>query len=309
MTQHRSDLAARLDWPEHPVDAVIDTDTFNEIDDQFAVSLLVRSAPRITTKALFAAPFHNAKSSGPADGMRKSYEEILRLLGLLGRDDLRSVAFEGATAYLPSEHEPVSSDASERLAELAMTYGPERPLYVIATGAITNVASALLLAPDIAERIVIVWLGGHAHDWPDTREFNLFQDVAAARVVMASGAALVQLPCMGVVSALTTSGPELEHWLRGRSRLADYLVDITTSEALAESRHAAWTRPIWDVAPVAWLLDQELARSRLVPAPMPTYGGHYSFDPGRHPIRYVYWVDRDAVFDALFEAVGRSGLP
>jgi len=309
MTPDWSDLTARLDWPDHPVDAVIDTDTFNEIDDQFAVSLLVRSTSRITTKALFAAPFHNAKSTGAADGMRKSYEEIVRLLSLLGRDDLASVVFEGATAYLPNEDEPVRSDAAVHLTELAMAYSPERPLYVIATAAITNVASALLIAPDIAARIVIVWLGGHAHHWPDTQEFNLFQDVAAARVVMASGAALVQLPCMGVVSALTTSGPELERWLRGRSGLADYLVDITTREALAESRHATWTRPIWDVAPVAWLLDQRVTRSSLVPAPLPTYDGHYSFDSGRHPIRYVYWVDRDAVFEALFEALGRTELP
>ena len=87
------------------------------------------------------------------------------------------------------------------LAALALGYTPEKPLYVIAIGAITNVASALLMKPEIKDRIVLIWLGGNAHEWPDNKEFNLFQDVAAARVVFGCGAALVQLPCMGVVSS------------------------------------------------------------------------------------------------------------
>jgi inosine-uridine nucleoside N-ribohydrolase len=65
---------------------------------------------------------------------------------------------------------------------------------VVAIGAITNVASALLLAPDIAERIVVVWLGGHPHGWHHTREFNLQQDVTAARHVFDCGVPLIQCP-------------------------------------------------------------------------------------------------------------------
>lgn len=63
---------------------------------------------------------------------------------------------------------------------------------VLAIGTITNVASALLADPGITEKIVIVWLGGHAPQRPDTFEFNMLQDVAAARIVFSSGAALVQ---------------------------------------------------------------------------------------------------------------------
>ena len=78
-----------------------------------------------------------------------------------------------------------------------MAQPDDQPLYVVAIGAITNVASALLMKPEIAEKIVLVWLGGHAWTWPDTREFNLIQDVAAARVVFGCGVPLVQLSCMG----------------------------------------------------------------------------------------------------------------
>ena len=114
----------------------------------------------------------------------------------------------------------------------------------------TNVASAILLRPEIVDRIVIVWLGGNAFEWPDNREFNALQDVAAARVVFNSGAAVVQLPCMGVVSSFRTTGPELEYHLRGKNPLCDYLVSIVEQAAAESGAGICWSRPIWDVTAV-----------------------------------------------------------
>ncbi len=91
-----------------------------------------------------------------------------------------------------------------------MNYTPEKPLYVLAIGAITNVASAILKNPDIIDRIVIVWLGGNVLHWPENKEFNLYQDVAAARIIFECGAALVQLPllwrCIGGYDDRTGAG-------------------------------------------------------------------------------------------------------
>jgi inosine-uridine nucleoside N-ribohydrolase len=280
---------------------ILDTDTFNEIDDQYALAFLVKSGDKLRIRGIHAAPFFNENSSGPGEGMEKSYDEIFRVLALLKRDDLKGLVKKGSPRYLPSETEPVDSPAARHLAELAMGYTEDRPLYVIAIGAITNAASALLLQPAIKDRIVIVWLGGHALDWPDTKEFNMAQDVAAARVVFNSGAAVVQLPCMGVVSAFTVSGPELEYWLRGKNELCDYLVDVTTKAALRDSGLSAWTRAIWDVTAVAWLLEGGYMLDRLEHIPIPQYDHHYSFDPTRHFYRYVYHINRDRLFGALCE--------
>ncbi|MDE7061919.1 MAG: nucleoside hydrolase [Lachnospiraceae bacterium] len=195
----------RLQKPEGPVDVVLDTDTFNEIDDQFALSYLVRSENELRLQGIYAAPFLNKRSASPEDGMERSFQEIYRVLELLERDDLKSKVHRGSASYLPDEHTPVHSDAAEHLAELAMQYTEEKPLYVIAIAAITNIASALLLKPEIADRIVVVWLGGESFEWPHNREFNCYQDVAAVRVVFDSKAAVVLLPCMGVVSAFATT--------------------------------------------------------------------------------------------------------
>ena len=75
-------LIQRLEKPKGRVDVVIDTDTYNEIDDQFALSYLIKSDEKLNLKAIYAAPFFNEKSTGPADGMEKSYQEIKeRMIG------------------------------------------------------------------------------------------------------------------------------------------------------------------------------------------------------------------------------------
>jgi len=300
MLKDQEGLLRRLQRPVGKADVVLDTDTYNEIDDQFALSYLVRSDEKLSVKAIYAAPFFNDKSTGPADGMEKSYQEILKILTLLGREDLKQVAFRGSESYLPGEAVPVKSAAAEDLAVRAMAYSPENPLYVATIGAITNIASAILINPDIIDRVVIIWLGGNSYEWPDNREFNLSQDVAAGRVVFNSGAAVVQLPCMGVVSAFTTTGPELEYALRGKNELCDYLADSVLKEISSYNAGAFWSRAIWDVTSIGWLLGENFTLDRLEASPIPQYDHHYSFDKTRHFIRYVYHINRDALFEDLF---------
>lgn len=298
-------MIKRLEKPQGKIDVILDTDTYNEIDDQFALSYMVKSPEKLNVKAIYAAPFFNEKSTGPADGMEKSYEEILRLLTLLGREDLKQVVYRGSTEYMPSETEPVISDAAWDLAKRAMEYTEEHPLYVVAIGAITNISSALLLNPEIKNRIVLVWLGGHALHWPHNREFNLDQDIAGARIVFGCGVPLVQLPCMGVVSEFATGEQELEFHLRGKNELCDYLIDTAIREGRISPGGPTWTRVIWDVTAVAWLLDGDFVEDRLIRSPIPEYDGYYAFDPDRHFMKYVYHIKRDALFADLFEKLAK----
>ena len=294
-------LLRRLERPTGPVDVVLDTDTYNEVDDQFALSYLLASQEQLSLKALYAAPFFNENSTGPADGMEKSYAEILRLLDLAGSKFPRELVFRGSQNYLPNEETPVFSPAAEHLAKLAREYSPDHPLYVVAIGVLTNVASALLLQPEIRDRIVLVWLGGHAWHWPHNQEFNAWQDVAADRVLFDSGCAVVQLPCQGVVSQFRTTGPELRLHLGGKNALCDYLVSLVEDSEKAAGSGPCWSRPIWDVTAVAWLLGPSFVEDRLAPSPIFQYDHHYSFDPGRHPIRYAYEIHRDPLFADLFQ--------
>lgn len=287
------------------MDIVIDADAFNEIDDQFAIAYALCAPEYLNVRAIYAAPFLNARVGSPAEGMEKSYQEILKLLALAGTE--REV-YRGSEVYLPDEKTFVPSEAAADLARRAEAYSCEKPLYVVALGAITNVASALLMNPEIADRIVVVWLGGNALEWPHNREFNIRQDVAAARVVFASGAPLVMLPCFGVVSAFTTTEHELNHWLRGRNALCDYLVQNTIDEAESYAKGHVWSRPIWDAAAVGWLLnrDNALMQDRLIPTPVPEYDHRWRCPEDGPECRYVYYIKRDALFEDMFIRLARG---
>ncbi len=292
-----------LTVPKGKIDVVLDTDAYNEVDDQFAIAYLLLSKERLNTKAIYAAPFLNKRVQTPKEGMEKSYREIVKITQMMGE---QVEIYSGSEHYLPDEKTPVLSPAARDLAERAMTYSEEHLLYVVAIGAITNVASAILLNPEIAKRIVVVWLGGHALHMRHTREFNLYQDIAAARVVMSSQAAFVQLPCRGVVSSFTISKPELVYWLQGKNKLADYLSSAVIDEAEGYAEGKPWTRCIWDVTAVAWLLNDEdrFMESRVCPVCLPTYDGLYASEEAPSKLmRYVYHIKRDTLMEDLIQKI------
>ena len=295
-----------LTVPSGTVDCVLDTDTYNEIDDQFALSLLVKHE-KTNVKAIYACPFFNSNSSSPEDGMEKSYDEIMNLLTLIGDEEMKKNVYKGSREYLPDEKTFAESPAARHLCGLAMQYSKEKPLYVVAIGCITNVASALLMRPEIADNIVVVWLGGHYTSWIDTNEFNMMQDIAAARVVFGSGCTLVQLPCMGVVSAFYVSGPELDYWLKGKNALCDYLVKHTTEAAEEYAKGRVWSRIIWDVTAAAWLLNDggRFMLSEIIHTPIPEYDHQYAYDNRRHFMCRVTHIHRDPLMQELFRVLAK----
>ena len=296
-----------LSVPTGMVDVILDTDTYNEIADQFALAYLVRSEEKLNVVGLTAAPFFNENSTSPADGMERSYQEILHLLDLLGREDLKEITFRGSDRYLPDEQTPVSSDAARFLAETSRTYTSEHPLYIVAIGAITNVASALLMEPSTKENCVVVWLGGHALGY-GAAEFNMMQDIAAARVVMLSGIPFVQLPCRGVVDTFHSTAPELNYWLAGKNALCDYLVQHTCEAAESYAAGKPWSRVIWDVTTIGWLLNDNdrFMTSCILHAPVPEYDLRYAEDKKAPLIRYVDHINRDALMEDLFRKLTKE---
>ena len=279
---------------------VLDTDTYNEIDDQFAVVYAMFSE-QIAVEAIYAAPFYNSRSSNPGDGMEKSYEEIHRVLDKLDHQHEKFV-FRGSTTYLPGSDQPVESDAAANLIERAMAERDE-PLYVAAIGAITNVASAILLEPRIIERIVLVWLGGQPYYWPNTREFNLGQDISAAQVIFNCGVPLVQIPCKNVSEHLRTTVPEMERYAKGRGDIGDYLYEIF---AAYHEDHFAWSKVIWDIAAIAWMVNPKWVPSHISPSPILTSECTWSFDSSRHFIRVAIDAHRDAIFGDLFRKLEKN---
>lgn len=283
---------------------VLDTDTYNEEDDQFALAYAVRAAEagEFRLEAVHAALFENPGISA-AEGMELSYREIHRVLELIGSTAYGDRVFRGAPRRI-ERGQPVISPAAENLIRLAREER-EGPLYVLAIGAGTNVASALLEAPDIAERITVIWLAGNSLHWPHVQEYNMAQDPCAARCILDSGVPLVLIPAYNVTAGLVTSLYELEHHLDGRSPIGTYLVDIVRRRGNDPgNRGMAWSKIVWDIAGVAYLLHPEWFMTRLVPTPILTEDFHWASDPSRPLMRICDFLQRDPIFTDVFRRLG-----
>lgn len=306
----------KLQPPQGRIRAVIDTDTYNEIDDQFAISYALFSQDKFDILGYYAVPFYNTRSESAGHGMQLSYEEILRLFKKLDVP-LENLAFQGSAGFLEDYASPFDSDAARHLIHTAME--SEEPLYVIALGALTNIASAILIEPKIIEKLVIVWMGGHAFHWPDTTEFNLRGDLLASRLVFNCGVPLVLIPARGVTSHLSSTVAELERYVKGRGLIGDFLFDrFCAYEGLEEGG----SKEIWDIVAVAYLINPDWVPSYLTSSPMiarqppekepgpkryPKELHHltWSFDNSRYAIRYAYYVHRDPVFKDFFSKLSR----
>ena len=287
-----------LSPPSGKVRMVLDTDTFNEVDDQFAVTHALLSPESMRVEAIYAAPYYKKSIASPGEGMELSYQEILQLLQRLDIAD-EGLTHRGSATFMVDATTPVKSAASEDLIARAMATNPDDgPLYVVAIGAITNVASAILQEPAIIERIVVVWLGGHALYWPSAREFNLSGDPHAARILLDCGVPLLQLPCWPVVSHLLTNIPELERYVEPCGVIGAFLTERVKGY---HAEHKGWGKEIWDLAATAYLVNPNWIESVLVHSPILTTEETWSVDQRRHLIRTATKINRDAIFRDFFD--------
>ncbi|MBQ8187378.1 MAG: nucleoside hydrolase [Clostridia bacterium] len=278
---------------------ILDTDTYNEIDDQFAVALAMLAPDKIDLACITAAPFHNGNSESFADGMEKSYREIGICTKLVNESHGAKIPpyYRGSTERMPDVDTPVESEAAHKIAETVMAY--DGMTYIVPIGAITNVASAILLHPEIKEKIAIIWLGGVAR-WFAHPEFNLAGDINATNAVFKSGVPMLQFPCMGVVSHLTMDIYELEHFLRGNSPLGDYLCDNVA--ACKPKNAVSWSRVIWDISTIAGIINPNLYIVSEQPRPY-VNPETWAYEYGKYEgtIEHVDYIHRDATISLLMQ--------
>lgn len=295
-------LLARLNIPCGKIKMVLDTDTYNEVDDQFALCYALMSPERLDVMAVYAAPFHNDRSDSYADGMERSYDEIVRLLGKMGRS-AEGFVFKGSTQRMASYEAPADSPAARDLIAKAMAMPEGELLYVVAIGAITNVASAIALEPAIREKIVVIWLGGQPHNYHTASEFNLNGDIVASQFMYDCGVPFIQVPAMGVSSHLLATVPELEAYLKGYNPTCDALVELFSAYS---DDHFGWAKEIWDISAIGYLIDPAWSFSAVVPAPILSSDSNYSHNPARHFMREVLWVNRNAIFKDMYTKLRKA---
>lgn len=196
---------------------IADTDCNCECDDQFCIAHMLMT-PRFDMRGIIAE--HYAEP----DSERKSYEEIKRVMSLMDVEDSRIKVLHGAKEAMVDIRTPIDSEGARFIVEEAMKDDP-RPLFICGQAACTNIASAYLMEPRIARKVVVIWIGGRPY--PEGGfEFNQNNDLNAARVLFQSDLELWQVP-FNVYTVMKVSFFEMLTHVYPCGKIGEYLVKHT----------------------------------------------------------------------------------
>jgi inosine-uridine nucleoside N-ribohydrolase len=279
---------------------ILDTDTYNEIDDQYALAYCYLS-DKIDLLSVNAAPFLNDRSESYADGMEKSYHEAIKTLKLVDPEFTTPVYRGSVENLLETGRDFTESEAVDNIIKTVRE--SDEIVYVLAIGGITNVTSAIMMAPDIKDNMCVIWLGAHMFGHDDIYEFNLYQDLRASQLLVNSGVPLLLCPAWCVTAVLSANMGHFRDLRSGDNNICEYLYSITEEYYIGAGSPERWTRIIWDIAAPAILDRPECADIEIVTAPVFTDDYHYAFDSSRHKMMYLKGLDREIVYEGAWKAI------
>ncbi len=237
-----------------------DADTANEVDDLYAI-VRAFAEPTWDIKALGSAQWQ-ASQNATGNTLEDSQKLNERLVQLMGRSKDVYLPRGGHRRLYDWGEQAIHSAASHAIIQLAKGMPAGEKLTVITVGALTNVASAVLIDPGIADRLQVYWLGS-TYDFEKERlgftEFNVVMDVQAVNKMMASTVEMHVLPTDALYGA-RTSFAAAERQLSGKGPLADMLLDRWRNHLDPGTE----SRILWDLALVEILADPSLASERKV---------------------------------------------
>ena len=235
---------------------VVDNDFSGDPDGLVALAhhLLSPTNEVIAVTSSFVDPRFAGPSPRAVDGAAFARE----LLEVVGGPQRPAVA--------AGSEVPFGSGSAGAAAEAIVTAAradSELPLFVVCGGPLTNVAQALVEAPDIASRFGLVWIGG-ALD-PSAFEYNRETDPAAAAAVLARRDLAVHSFPLETYRQCAYSVAELEHDVGGSGALGSWLWERFTDPPEWLRVGGVW--PLGDSPPVlVTALGTESSRFEDVPA-------------------------------------------
>lgn len=166
---------------------------------------------------------------------------------------------------------------------------------------IANFNDTLLKDSIIIDKIEIIWLGSNSFLSKDNKEFNFKQDVQAVRTGFESKVALTIIPCKNVALNLNTSIYELEHFLKGKSELCDYLCQRFYNDGVHGIQER---RVIWDISTIAYLISKNWFETIKTSCPNINDDTSYEFTSNNHLITVVNYLNSKKIFEDLFKKLG-----
>ena len=235
------------------IPVVLSTDTGNEIDDQWVVAHIL-THPEFEVLAIISM---HAPSLPPPAG-RSSYLVILDEVENRMKMKVHPPIFEGASLPLADARTPRPNAGVDFIIESSKRFSKNNRLDVLAIGAGTDVASAILQDPTIVDRIRVFGMGFKS--WTDGGdEYNVLNDVKAWQVILQSDVPVV-VGCGDVARAsLSLSLDQARDLVSAHGPVGHWLwkeFEAWYWRHIKPLRKDDFTKPwiIWDEVSLAFLL-------------------------------------------------------
>src|ERR1035437_2633050 len=176
------------DTVEPRIRVIIDNDFGGDPDGLFQLAHHILS-PSVEIKGIigsinYQGGFYGSPST--ATYACTQVNELLKVMQLAGKFPV----YEGGNSSLTDIKTPVISEGAKAIVQEAMWEDTKMPLYVVCGAGLTSIASAYLMEPRIAKKIILVWIGGGEYHGLTTTplkennpEYNLGIDIKACQVI------------------------------------------------------------------------------------------------------------------------------
>ena len=96
---------------------------------------------------------------------------------------------------------------------------------------------------------------------------------------------------------------EIEHYIKEQGAIGNYLYNIFTDY---QHGRYAWSKPLWDITTIAYLVDPHWVPTVVCPSPVLTDNYTWSFDQRRHFHRVALDANRHEILGDLFCKLQRN---
>ncbi len=238
---------------ERVIPLLIDTDVGTELDDQYAIAMALACPDRFDIQAITCSHIHKEP-----DSPQVSVAEARKLLDLAGMTDLCPVAKGSDPMAWPEV--PSESEAVDLIIETASACSPENPLWIVALGPLTNIASAWLKTPEISKKVALVFHSRCRHWDLKFSSYNTKQDLRAAQVIFRSDIPLI---LFDAGTYLSMKMEETEKYVASRGPLGTYLHSLRFKNKFFQTEEKGF----FDLGDFVWLYDLSIGECRKIRLP------------------------------------------
>lgn len=295
---------------------ILDNDFSGDPDDLYQLVHHLLS-PSVDIRLVVASHLRPGDHFDPSPTQARNAAAVARdVFARMGLESVH-VIVAGSDEPLPDGETPQAAPAVDAIIAEALRDDVDTPLFYLAGGGLTDLASALLREPRIAERLTLVWIGGAEHEGlavppPGAMpiEYNLLIDVTAAQVVFgSSGITIWQVP-RDVYRQCLVSDAELRLRVAAAGPLGRHLYDevadvlrmVSAFLGGAAETYALGDSPLVLLSALQSVFEPDPTSSRYVARPTPAIGddGAYTEVPGARPMRVYTWVDTRLMFEDFY---------